>query len=65
MIAMTARPGGSLATLHDRVIPPPDFADAFRRSEPVALDLTDARTGYRRLPVTIRRAKTDQEGAGL
>jgi integrase len=37
------------------------FAGAFRRSELVALDVAEVADGLR---VTIRRSKTDQEGAG-
>lgn len=48
----------------DRALLALGFAGAFRRSELVALtvtDLADAPDGYR---VTIRRSKTDQEGQG-
>lgn len=40
------------------------FAGAFRRSELVALDVEDLEFGSAGLTVTIRRSKTDQEGAG-
>jgi integrase len=40
------------------------FAGAFRRSELVAIDVSDLRETEAGLIVTIRRAKTDQEGQG-
>ncbi len=40
------------------------FADAFRRSELVALDVADLQFCDGGLRVTIRRSKTDQEGLG-
>ena len=40
------------------------FAGAFRRSELVGLDVEDAVFGKDGLVVTLRRSKTDQEGAG-
>jgi site-specific recombinase XerD len=40
------------------------FASAFRRSELVALDLEDCVFGKDGLTITLRRSKTDQDGAG-
>jgi integrase len=40
------------------------FASAFRRSELVALDFEDCAFGKDGLTVTLRRSKTDQDGAG-
>jgi integrase len=40
------------------------FAGAFRRSELVGLDLQDCAFGKDGLTVTLRRSKTDQDGAG-
>jgi integrase len=40
------------------------FAGAFRRSELVGLDVEDCAFGKDGLTVTLRRSKTDQEGAG-
>jgi integrase len=40
------------------------FAGAFRRSELVGLDIEDCAFGKDGLTVTLRRSKTDQEGAG-
>src|SRR5690606_36658359 len=40
------------------------FASGFRRSELVALDVADLDFGADGLTVTLRRSKSDQEGAG-
>jgi len=40
------------------------FAGAFRRSELVGLDIEDCAFGKDGLTVTLRRSKTDQDGAG-
>ncbi len=40
------------------------FAGAFRRSELVGLDIPDCAFGKDGLTVTLRRSKTDQDGAG-
>jgi hypothetical protein len=40
------------------------FAGAFRRSELVGLDIADCAFGRDGLTVTLRRSKTDQDGAG-
>jgi site-specific recombinase XerD len=64
IIAMAPRPDGTLATLRDRALLLLGFAGAFRRSELVALDLADVEEVSEGLRVTIRRGKTDQEGAG-
>lgn len=60
-----------VATLPDNLIGKRDrallllgFAGAFRRSELVALDLTDLQECPEGLRVIIRRSKTDQEGEG-
>jgi len=69
--AVTAELRRMVDTLGDRLIGVRDrallllgFAGAFRRSELVALDLTDAYAGHDGLTVTIRKSKTDQEGQG-
>jgi len=41
------------------------FAGAFRRSELVALDVSDVQFAAEGLIVTLRRSKTDQEGEGM
>jgi site-specific recombinase XerD len=48
----------------DRVLMLLGFAGAFRRSELVGLDIEDCVFGRDGLTVTLRRSKTDQDGAG-
>ncbi len=48
----------------DRALVLLGFAGAFRRSELVALDVEDCSFGKDGLTVTLRRSKTDQNGAG-
>jgi integrase len=48
----------------DRALMLLGFAGAFRRSELGALDVADCSFGRDGLTVTLRRSKTDQEGAG-
>ena len=50
--------------LRDRALLTLGFAGGFRRSELVALDDSDLVLGNDGLTLTIRRSKTDQEGAG-
>jgi site-specific recombinase XerD len=50
--------------LRDRALLLLGFAGAFRRSELVALDVEDCAFTKDGLTVTLRRSKTDQEGAG-
>ena len=50
--------------LRDRALLVLGFAGAFRRSELAALELTDVQDTADGLVVTVRRSKTDQEGAG-
>jgi integrase len=59
---LARRPG--LRALRDRALLLVGFAAALRRSELVALDLADLRHVPEGLVLTLRRAKTDQEGAG-
>ena len=56
--------GDSLAALRDRALIAFGMALAARRSELVALDVADLEWEPKGLRVTIRRSKTDQEGAG-
>lgn len=58
--ALPATPGGA----RDRALLVLGFAGAFRRSELVALDVADLAFSADGLVVTVRRSKTDQEGAG-
>jgi integrase len=50
--------------VRDRALLLLGLAGAFRRSELVALDVDDLRSTAAGLVVTLRRSKTDQEGAG-
>lgn len=54
----------SLRDQRDRALLLLGFAGGFRRSELVALDVADIQPVREGLVVTIRRSKTDQEGAG-
>jgi integrase len=58
-----AAPDG-LKGLGDRALLLVGFAGAFRRSELVALDVTDLEETEEGMRVAIRRSKTDQEGKG-
>ena len=64
LLAMVAARDGSLVDLRDRALLLVGFAGALRRSELVALDVEDIAETAQGLSVTIRRSKTDQEGAG-
>src|SRR5882672_6796679 len=64
MHSMVATAPDSLAGIRDRALLLLGFAGAFRRSELVALDVVDLEEAETGLLVTIRRGKTDQEGAG-
>lgn len=55
----------SLGALRDRALLLVGFAGAFRRSELAALDVADLSFRAEGLVVTVRRSKTDQEGAGV
>lgn len=65
MHSMVALAPDRLSGLRDRAILLLGFAGAFRRSELVALDVADIAETETGLLVTIRRSKTDQEGAGI
>ncbi len=54
----------TLGGLRDRALLVVGFAGGFRRSELVALDVEDVADRAEGLVVTLRRSKTDQEGAG-
>ena len=56
--------GDGLAALRDRAVIALGMALAARRSELVALDVADLAWEEKGLRVTIRRSKTDQDGAG-
>lgn len=58
-------PAGPLRSLRDRALLLVGFAGALRRSELVALDVSDVAFDLARgLVVRVRRSKTDQTGAG-
>ncbi len=63
--AMLMRIPDTLAGKRDRALLALGFAGAFRRSELVALDVADLSEDPDGLRVTVRRSKTDQEGAGI
>ncbi len=60
-----AAPAGKLKGLRDKALLLLGFGGAFRRSELVALDVSDLEETDEGLRVTIRRSKTDQEGRGV
>src|SRR5215471_16829350 len=64
LLAMAANTGAGLRGLRDRALLLLGFAGAFRRSELVALDVSDIEETPDGMKVTIRHSKTDQEGAG-
>jgi integrase len=67
--ATPSQPGGttgsSLADARDRALLLLGFAGALRRSELVALDVTDVTEDDDGLRLVIRRSKTDQDGEGV
>jgi site-specific recombinase XerD len=65
MHSMVALAPDRLSGLRDRALLLLGFAGAFRRSELVALDVTDIADAKTGLLVTIRRSKTDQESEGV
>jgi site-specific recombinase XerD len=60
--AMVDVTDASIIGARDRAVVLLAFAGAFRRSELVALDVTDCVFGRDGLTVTLKRSKTDQEG---
>ncbi len=64
MRAMVAVLPPTLVGRRDRALLLLGFAGAFRRSELVALDVADVQQTRDGLVVTLRKSKTDQEGAG-
>jgi len=61
---LEALPCAGLGAVRDRALLLVGFAGAFRRSELVALDVADLAFRSEGLVVSVRRSKTDQEGAG-
>ncbi len=64
MLDMTTTSGEGLIDLRDRALLLFGYAAALRRSELVAVAVEDIEEVPEGLKVTIRRSKTDQEGAG-
>jgi site-specific recombinase XerD len=62
--AMVDATDAGLIGTRDRALMLLGFAGAFRRSELVGLDVDDCAFGKDGLTVTLRRSKTDQDGAG-
>jgi integrase len=62
--AMVDAADAGLIGARDRALILLGFAGAFRRSELVGLDLADCAFGKDGLTITLRRSKTDQDGAG-
>jgi site-specific recombinase XerD len=62
--AMMNATDAGLIGARDRALVLLGFAGAFRRSELIALDIEDCAFGKEGLTVTLRRSKTDQNGAG-
>lgn len=62
--AMVDACDAGLIGARDRALILLGFAGAFRRSELVGLDIDDCAFGKDGLTVTLRRSKTDQDGAG-
>lgn len=62
--ALPTDPARTLLAARDRALLVLGFYGALRRSELVALDTTDVEVNEHGLIVTVRRSKTDQDGAG-
>lgn len=62
--AMVDATDAGIIGARDRALILLGFAGAFRRSELVGLDVEDCAFGKDGLTVTLRRSKTDQQGAG-
>jgi len=64
LLAVLDRMGRSPRDLRDRALLLMGFAGALRRSELVALDVTDVEHVHQGILLTLRRSKTDQDGDG-
>lgn len=64
LIAMAAAGDGGTAAIRDNALLLLGFAGAFRRSELVALDVSDIEETDDGLLITVRKSKTDQEARG-
>jgi site-specific recombinase XerD len=65
VLVMVSHVPRTLTGLRDRAVLLLGFSGAFRRSELSALTVTDLEETADGLLVTVRRSKTDQEGAGV
>src|SRR5262245_27911389 len=65
LLRMVAALPDDLSGLRDKAILLVGFAGAFRRSEIVDLQVRDVQISDAGLIITLRRSKTDQEGAGF
>jgi site-specific recombinase XerD len=65
MRAIAAEASNELIGLRDRALLLLGFAGAFRRSELVALNVSDLTECEGRMRINIARSKTDQEGKGV
>lgn len=65
MTVLLSRIPDTLTGKRDRALLALGFAGAFRRSELVALDVSDLRADPDGLRVMVRKSKTDQEGRGI
>lgn len=63
-VLLDATPQDTARATRDRAVLLLGFAGALRRSEIAALEVSDLRLEEEGLALTVRRSKTDQEGAG-
>jgi site-specific recombinase XerD len=64
VLAMVGAMGGSMKDIRDRALILVGFAGAFRRSELVAINVTDVEPVAQGIVIYLRRSKTDQDGRG-
>jgi site-specific recombinase XerD len=64
LFAVLNQLGESIKDVRDRALLVLGFAGGFRRSELVGLDVADIEVVRQGIIITLRRSKTDQEGAG-
>jgi integrase len=65
LMAMIAKTGDGLGALRDRALLTLGFLGAFRRSELVALNISDLEPTREGFIAHVRRSKTDQAGEGM
>lgn len=64
LFAVLAKTGGRLKDVRDRALLLIGFAGGFRRAELCAINCADVERVRQGMIVTLRRSKTDQDGAG-